>query len=90
MVLNDGTRRYLNSSNLSYITVQVYLVGIFIQIALSELFIAKLNMGISGVGLSLTLAFVFIFLGLNIYPLFFSDSRKMIWLPTREATQDLI
>ena len=86
MVLNDGTRRFLNSLGLSFIPFQIYLIGIMAQVALSEYFVVRNGMGLRGVGLSITLANLSIFFGLNMYPLFVAEARDLMRWPTVEAT----
>ena len=48
VVLNDGTRRYLNSVSLSKLAFQVYTMGVFVQILLGQFFILRLKLGLVG------------------------------------------
>ena len=89
LVLNDGSRRYLNSASLSKLAFHVYAAGVAIQIMLGQFFVVRLQLGMSGLGLTLVLTHAFIFAGLNLYPLLFREGRNFIQAPNWKATQNL-
>lgn len=89
IIMNDGTRRFLNSMSLSSIPFKICIFCTFSQIVFCEIFVKWRGMGMMGLGISTGLANFLSFICLNVYPLFVKEARPAMRLPGTDALKGI-